>query len=425
MSQFQIIFFGFILILLILLNIFFSISETALMSVNRYRLRHLARLRKSYATRILHLLKRPDRLLGVILIGSTFTNVLASSLATLIAFHFWGDKGAIITAFLLTFFILIFAEITPKTLAALFPEKVARIVAYPIELVLKILSPFVWIANSIANGVLHLFHVHVKQLPVEPLSREELRTAVYDTGGKISRQFQHMLLSILDLGKLSVNDVMIPRHEIEGINLQQPWSEIKEQIIHSPNDFLPVYEDNINQVCGVLHSKELLNLLLSNPDFQKDAFGALLHDPYFVPEGTPLNIQLAHFQQSQDKMAFVVDEYGEMMGLLTLQDILEEIVGDFTISVSAIKRIQEEADGSYLVEGGVTIREFNRQTNWDLPDQGPRTINGLIIEHLEALPHVGTSILVAGYPIEIIQVKENRVKLARIFANLGGAEKRR
>lgn len=422
MSHFQITIFSVTLILLILLAAFFACAETGLMAVNRYRLRHKARLKKRYAIRLLQLLKRPDRLLGAILIGSTFANMLASSLATLIAFHFWGDEGALMAAIVLTFIVLIFAEIAPKTLAALYPEKVAYWVAYPIQLVLKILYPAVWLANAITNGFLRLLHIRVNNYAVEPLSREELRSVVYDTAGKISRQYQNMLLGILDLSKLTVDDVMIPRHEISGVDIEQPLEAIIAYINKYHQDWIPVYRENINQIIGVLYTHEMLRLLLSKTAINKELLQQFLQEPYFVPEGTSLNIQLGYFQQSQDKVAFVVDEYGEVLGLLTLNDILEEIVGDFTSSIASGKRIQHQPDNSYLVDGALTVREFNRTTGWELPLGGPRTINGLIVEYLEALPHTGITVLITGYPIEIIQVKDNRVKLARIFTRLEGKE---
>lgn len=402
-----------ILVLLILLAAFFSCAETGLMAVNRYRLRHKARMKMKYAMVLLQLLKRPDRLLGAILIGNTFANMMASSLATLLAAHFWGEKGAILTAFLLAFVVLIFAEIAPKTLAAIYPEKIARLVAYPIGWILKILYPAVWVANTIANGMLRLLNVQISEDLFEPLTREELRSVVYDATGKISRQYQKMLLGILDLSKLTVNDVMIPRGEIRGVDIDQPLEAIIAHINQYHQDWIPVYRENVNQMLGVLHTHEFLRLHLSRTNIDKELLEHFLQPPYFVPEGTSLNIQLIHFQQNPDKVAFVVDEYGEILGLLTVKDIIEEIVGEFT-SMAHGKRIQQQPDGGFLVDGAMTVREFNRATSWELPVGGPRTINGLIVEYLEALPHPGTAVLIKEYPIEIVQVKENRVKLARI-----------
>lgn len=418
MTHTQIILFSFILVLLILLSAFFSCAETGLMAANRYRLRHKARLKKRYAILLLKLLKRPDRLLGAILIGSTFASMLASSLATLIAFHFWGDKGALLSAVVLTFVVLIFAEITPKTLAAIYPDQVAAWVAYPIQFILKVLYPFVWFANSITNSFLKLLHITVTARVIEPLSREELRSVVYDTTGKISRQYQNMLLGILDLNKLTVDDVMIPKREILGIDVEQSYEMIVEKIIKTHRDWMPVFRKNIDQIIGVLYAHDVMSLLFSTSLINKEILLKHLQEPYFVPEGTSLSVQLAYFQQSQVKIAFVVDEYGDIQGLLTLNDILEEIVGDFTSSVGLQQRIQKQPDGSYVVEGGTTIREFNRITGWALPFSGPRTINGLIVEYLQALPHKDTAVLIANYPIEIMLVKDNRVKLAKVLPQL-------
>ncbi|HLB42661.1 MAG TPA: CNNM domain-containing protein [Gammaproteobacteria bacterium] len=422
MSQFELISYSAILVLLILLAAFFACAETGLMVVNRYRLRHKARLKKRYAIRILQLLKRPDRLLGAILIGNTFTTILASSLATMIALHFWGDNGAFLVAILLTLVILIFAEITPKTLAAIYPDQVSRFVVYPIQFFLRWLYPVVWFANAIANRFLRLLRIKVGNYSIESLSREELRSVVYDATDKISRQYQHMLLSILDLNRLTVDDVMIPLHDIQGINIEQAHNHIIEQVKQSVQDWIPVYRGHINQVIGVLYLRDVMRLLLLNDTLAIESLQKQLKEPYFIPEGTLLHIQLTYFQQHPDKIAFVVDEYGEIQGLITLNDILEEIVGDFTTSIAIGKQIKKQIDGSYLVDGKITIREFNRVAGWDLPLRRPKTINGLITEHLETLPHTGTSMLIAGYPIEIIIVKENRVKQARIFPRLPDAQ---
>lgn len=421
LSQLALLFYSIILIVLILLAAFFSCAETGLMAVNRYRLRHKARQKKRYAVRLLQLLKRPDRVLGVILIGSTFTTILASSLSTLIAMHFWGDHGAFLVAIILTFIILIFAEITPKTLAAIYPDQVSRWVAYPIQFILQCFYPLVWMANTIANHLLRLFKINVRAYSIEPLSREELRSVVYEATGKISRQYQHMLLSILDLNRLTVDDVMIPLHEVSGINIEQSWENILRQIQQAQQEWIPVYRDNINQMIGVLHQRDVMRLLIVHKTFNKELLQQHLQEPYFIPGGTLLHIQLNYFQNNLNKLAFVVDEYGEIKGLITLNDILEEIVGDFTSTVTS-KRIEQQVDGSYLIDGTVTVREFNRVTEWELPLHGPKTINGLITEYLEALPRIGTSVLIAGYPIEILVVKDNRVKKARIFPRILSAE---
>jgi Mg2+/Co2+ transporter CorB len=403
--------------LLVILSGFFSMAETALMSVNRYRLRHKARIKKHYAVLVLRLLKRPDRLLGMILIGNNLSNIVASALATVLVLNIWGEESVILSTMVLTVVILIFAEVAPKTFAALNPDRVSRFVIYPVYFMLKIFYPFVWTINMIANTLLRIFDVKVGNRQLEPLSREELRSVVYDTTGKVSRQYQNMLLGILDLNKVRVDDVMIPRHEIIGVDIDQPWDIIQKQLSVSSHDWLPVYRDNMNQLLGLFQLRQLAVSLIGGKVLDKELMLKRLIEPYFVPEGTPLQTQLLHFQRMRKRIAFVVDEYGEIRGLLTLEDILEEIVGEFTTNVASTNKIEPQDDDSYLVDGAVTIRELNRVTKMEFPLRGPRTLNGVIIEYLEALPQAGTCVKIAGYPIEIIQVKENRVDVARIYPN--------
>ncbi|MDR3477468.1 MAG: HlyC/CorC family transporter [Gammaproteobacteria bacterium] len=415
MSHYQLAAFIIILFLLIFLCGFFSLAETALMSVNRYRIRHKARLKKRSAMLILKLLKRPDRLLGMILIGNCVASIVASALATLLAEHYFGDVGVVLATISLTFVVLIFAEVAPKTVAALYPDQISKTVAYPVYVLLMLFYPFVWFTNAIANGLLKLLHVNVSNRHHEPLSREELRSVVYDTAGKMSRQYQNMLLGILDLNKVAVENVMIPRHEIHGIDITQPWDVIQKQLTSSQHDWLPVYREDIDQILGVLHLRELMALYTAGKKIDQEVLLKKLKEPYFVPEGTPLNIQLLNFQRQRKRLALIVDEYGEIQGLVSLEDILEEIVGEFTTNVATNHKVKLQADGSYLVDGAIPIRELNRATQWDLPTNGPRTLNGVIIEYLEAMPHTGTCVRINGYPIEIIEVKENRVTWARVF----------
>lgn len=418
MSHSALIIYSVVLVVLVFLSGFFSSAETALMSINRYRLRHKARLKKRSAILILKLLKRPDRLLGTILIGNTVTNIFASSIATLLGLILLGEKGVVIFTIVLTFFILIFAEVAPKTVAAFYPDKTAKLVAWPVFIILKFFYPLIWIINGISNGFLRLLRIKVSDLGTEPLTREELRSIVYEGTGKVPHQYQNMLLGILDLNKLTVDDVMVPRHEIVGIDLDDSWEKVSQQIANSQYDYLPVYRENINQVVGVLHVRELMRVTLIETLTQEKLLH-ILKETYFVPEGTLLNLQLQNFKQNKQRMALVVDEYGEILGLLTLKDILEEIVGEFTTSVTvASKMIQLQSDGSYLVDGAVTVRELDRVTHWELPTKGPRTLSGLIIEHLESIPKVGIGIKIANHPIEIMDVSENRVKTARIFPQI-------
>lgn len=399
-------------------------AETALMCVNRYRVRHKARLKKRYAVLILRLLKRPDRLLGMILIGNNISNIVASALATLLAVHFWGDSAVVLSTTVLALAVLIFSEVAPKTVAALYPDQVSRVVVYPIYFMLTLFYPLVMSINLISNGLLRLFHIKLDNNQFEPLSREELRSVVYDTSRKMSRQYQNMLLGILDLNKMRVDEVMIPRHEIFGIDIDLPWDLIQKKLAHSPHDKVPVYREDINQVLGVFHLRDITASYASAKTFDRDFLIKKIKEPYFVPEGTPLHTQLTNFQKLKKRLAFIVDEYGEVRGLLTLEDILEEIVGEFTTNAASTSRVEAQPDGSYLVDGGATIRELNRVTHFTFSTRGPRTLNGLIIEYLEALPHAGSCVKISGYPIEILQVKDNRVEIAHIFpkGSTGGGE---
>jgi Mg2+/Co2+ transporter CorB len=264
--------------------------------------------------------------------------------------------------------------------------------------------------------LLKLLHINVRgHAPLEQLSREELRSVVYDTAGKMSRPYQAMLLGILDLNKVTVDDVMIPRHYITGIDVEQPWDNVKQQLARNPHAWMPIYREQVNDVLGFLHVRELTEKLLRGGEINRESLLKLAKEPYFVPEGTPLNIQLLNFQQLRKRVALVVDEYGEVMGLVTLEDILEEIVGEFTTNVISTAKINLQPDGSYLVDGTIMLRELNRVTKWKFPTTGPRTLNGLIVEHLEALPKAGIGMIINNYPLEIVQVHENSVKQARIY----------
>ncbi len=404
------------LILLIFMGAFFSAAETGLMAINRYRLRHDARMKKRRALLILRLLKRPDRLLGMILIGNCLANIIASAITTLLAIHFFGDKGVILATILLTFVILIFAEVAPKTVAAIYPERIARWVSWPVFLLLKLFYPVVWLINTISNGLLRMFRVKVIGHSAEPLSKEELRSVVFETSGRMPHHYQNMLLGILDLNKVTVNDVMVPQHQIIGIDLEQNFESIKELITKTTYDWLPVYRENVNNIVGMIYLRDLMHDILIHQTLSKDIIRKVMHEPYFVPEGTPLNIQLLNFQRKHKRTALIVDEYGEVQGLLALADILEEIVGDFTTDVAGTtKIIQMQKDGSCLVDGSVTLRELNRVTGWTLPTQGPRTLSGLIIEYLESIPRAGTCIKINDHPIEIVHVHGKMVKVAHIF----------
>lgn len=386
------------------------------MSLNRYRLRHLAKAKHKGALRAYRLLEKPDRLIGLILLGNNFVNIAASVITTIIAQRLFGDAGIALAAGLLTLVILIFAEVTPKTLAALHPERVAFPAAYVLELLLKIFYyPLVWPISIITNGILRLLRVSVdKEDTAEMLSREELRTVVNEAGVMISGRHQKMLTSILDLEKVTIDDIMVPRNEIAGIDIDADWEETVRALTSTQHTRLPVYKSDINDIVGIFHLRRALRLMANN-EFNKEKFRTIIREPYFIPIGTPLNTQLLNFQKHKRRSGIVVDEYGDIQGLVTLEDILEEIVGEFTTDPSQqAKDIHPQKDGTYLIDGSATIREINKSLHWQLPTDGPKTLSGLIVEYLEAIPEQGVSLRIANHTIEVIQTKDNTVKIARL-----------
>jgi len=402
---------------LIILSAFFSGSETGLMTLNRYRLRHLARARHPAAIRAQKLLERPDRLIGLILLGNNFVNILASTLTAVIAVRLVGEAGLVIGAALLTLVILIFAEVTPKTLAALHPERVAFPAAFIYGPLLWLMYPFVWVVNSIANALLKLIGVRPEDSSADALSQEELRTVVLEAGAMIPKRHQDMLLNILDLENVKVEDIMIPRKEITGINLEDDWNTIVRQITSSQYTRLPVFRDSIDNVVGFIHLRKVLPLL-KRDRLDEQTLESLVKEPLFIPENTPLNRQLLNFQRERRRVGLVVDEYGDIQGLVTLEDILEEVVGEFTTDpLTSIRDYIPEEDGSFLVSGSTNVRDLNRVLNMELPTDGPKTLNGLVLEYLEDIPEPGTSVLLAGYPIDIVQTKGNLVKTLRVHAD--------
>ena len=402
-----------LLLLLLLLSAFFSGSETALMSLNRYQLRHKAREGHRGARRAERLLKRPDRLIGLILLGNNLVNFSMASLVGIIAYKIGGEPAAAFGTVALTLVVLIFAETAPKTLAALHPERVAfpaAMIYYPL---LKITYPFVWLTNLCANGVLWLLGVRGGDTELQSLTREELRTVVFEAGARISSRYRSMLLSILDLEQVTVDDVMVPHNEIIGIDLEGDNAEIERIISDSQHSRLPVYRDSIDQVVGILHLRMLANL--AKTELTKSTLQRLVTEPYFVPEGTPLSTQLVQFQRRKERIALVVDEYGDIQGVVTLEDILEEIVGEFTTDPGDdIDDVVSEGTDTFIVDATANIRELNRSQEWELPTDGPKTLNGLIVELLETIPAPGTSLNVNGYPIEIVESDENRVRTVRV-----------
>ena len=347
------------------------------------------------------------------MLGNTFANILASAIATVLAAHYFGDVGVIIATILLTLVVLIFAEAAPKTLAAMHPEGVAYGTSLPLKILLKILYPLVWLVNIVANGTLRLLRVRVKRRGIEPLSAEELRTVVNEATGKISSNYQQMLLRILDLEQVTVEDVMIPRNEIKGIDLEDRWEDILDQLTSAEHGHLPLYRDNIDQVHGILNLRKILSLLQQRT-ITKAAMIEMADKIYFVPEGALLSKQLLNFQKEQKSVGLVVDEYGDIQGLVTLQDILEEIVGEFEFNIEDMSRmLRKQKDGSYVVSGNIPVRELNRIAGWQLPTVGPKTLSGLMIEYLEMIPVVGIAARIGGYPMEVIQVSGNTIRQIR------------
>ena len=407
------------LFLLILLSAFFSSSETGLMTINRYRLRHMADKKHPGAMRAEALLQRQDRLIGLILLGNNVVNVFASMLMTLIALRIYDDAGFIFAAgIVLTVIILLFAEVTPKTLAALHPERIAFPAAYVYTPLLRLVYPAVWVINVIANGLLRLLGVSPEDSSAHTLSQEELRTVVAEAGAMIPKRHQAMLLNLIDLEKVTVEDIMVPRNEVTGIDIEDDWDSITRTLTDSQYTRMPLYRENIDKVIGVLHMRDVLPHLYRG-ELDHASLQNIARDAYFIPENTSLNRQLLNFQRQRRRIGFAVDEYGEIQGLVTLEDILEEIVGEFTSDPWArFEEIQPQDDGCWLVDGSVSIRNLNTALGMSLSTDGPKTLNGYITETLEMIPVINTTLLLDNHPVDILQVKENMVKTARIHPRL-------
>ncbi|HET7370427.1 MAG TPA: HlyC/CorC family transporter [Gammaproteobacteria bacterium] len=403
-----------ILVFLLIASAFFAGTETALMSINRYRMRHRARAGHRGAQLAERLLRQPDRLIGLILLGNNVANIVASSLVTIIALRSGGEATLAIAQGLLVLIILVFIDLMPKTLGALRPEQVSYPAAYIYAPLLKLLYPFVWVVNAIANGLLSLMGVRIDEASGQPLSRSELRTVVVDAGAIIPKRHQRMLLNILDLEEATVEDIMVPRSEITGIDINDDWDDIVAQLTQSQHTKLPLFADSIDDIVGMIHLRQVLRPL-GRGELTPESLKALARKPYFVPEGTSLHRQLINFQNVRRRIGLVVDEYGDIQGMVTIEDILEEIVGEFTTDPAAShKDIFPEPDGSYLVNAGIAIRALNRALKWQLPTAGPKTLNGLILEYLEDIPEPRTSVRIGAYGIEIVQTGDNAVKTVRI-----------
>lgn len=401
---------------MVLVSAYFSGSETGMMTLNRYRLRHLAKQGNRGARRVEKLLRRTDRLLSLVLIGNNLVNILASALATIIGMRLYGDIGVAISTGVLTFVILLFAEVLPKTVAALYPEQIAlpsSLLLVPLQ---KIMLPLVWLLNIITRILMRIMGIKVPSNLNDALSKDELRSIVNESRSLISRRNQDMLISVLDLEKVSVGDIMVPRNEIVGINVNDEWRSIIRQLTHSPHGRIVLYRDNLDDAIGMLRVREAYRLMTEKQEFTKENLLRAADEIYYIPEGTPLNIQLVKFQRNKEKVGLIVDEYGDIQGLVTVEDILEEIVGDFTTSMSPTlaEEVIPQSDGSVLIEGGANIRELNKAFNWTLPEEEARTVNGMLLEALQDIPEVGTHTQIGNYQIEILAVQDNMIKQVRI-----------
>lgn len=406
-----------ILAVLILFSAYFSSSETGLMSINRYRLKHLANEGKASAKRVEKLLERPDRLIGLILIGNNLVNIAATSLATILCVRLYGDVyGPLVVTVGLTFIILVFAEVTPKTYAALYPEKIAFPSSIILVPLLIFFTPVVKFINFITNGLLKLLRINTISGDEHALSQEELRTVVHEAGALIPQKHQEMLVSILDLEKVTAEDIMVPRSEIYAIDVNDDWKKIQKQLTQSQHTRVLLYRDSIDDAVGFMHVRDALRLL-SKDQFTKATMLRAVREIFFTPDSTPLHSLMYKMQAERERIGLVVDEYGDIQGLVTLEDILEEIIGDFTTSMvpDHSKEALSQQDGSYLVDGSANIRELNKELNWAFPTDGPKTLNGLILEYLEDMPDANVSLRLAGYPIEIVELNENMIKKVRII----------
>ncbi len=385
------------------------------MAINRYRLKYLAREKNKSAIRIEKLLRRPDRLLGIILIGNNFVNILASALTTILFIKLYGDVGVLIGSILLTIVILIFSEVTPKTFAAIKPEPLAFFSSLPLKILQKLLFPLVSVINYFSNFLLKFLGINKTENESEDVSPEELKAILETSGDLIPTRYQDMLLSILELDKISIEEVMTQRSEIIGIDLSDDFDEILEQLQKNQVDFLPMFDQNLDDLRGMLDLYGITNFLsLAEKDL--DNLVDVSSEAYFIPENTSLSQQLFNFQKERKRVGIVIDEYGSVKGLLSLEDILGEIVGELAKNTDDSKfEIMEQRDGSFLIDASIPIREINRKLECDLPLNGPRTLNGLILEQIETIPEANVSINVQNTIIETVLVRNNMIKIARLI----------
>ncbi|EMA8650600.1 HlyC/CorC family transporter [Cronobacter sakazakii] len=404
------------LIVMVVVSAYFSGSETGMMTLNRYRLRHLSKQGNRAAKRVERLLRKPDRLISLVLIGNNLVNILASSLATIVGMRLYGDAGVAIATGVLTFVVLVFAEVLPKTVAALYPEKVAFPSSFLLGPLQIIMMPLVWLLNMITRVLMRMVGIKADNVVSAALSKDELRTIVHESRSQISRRNQDMLLSVLDLEKVSVSDIMVPRNDIVGIDINDDWKSIVRQLTHSPHGRIVLYRESLDDAIGMLRIREAWRQMNEKKEFTKEVMLRAADEIYYVPEGTPLSVQLVKFQRNKKKVGLVVNEYGDIQGLVTVEDILEEIVGDFTTSMSPTlaEEVTPQNDGSVVIEGSANVRELNKAFNWRLPEEEARTVNGMILEALEEIPSAGIRLRLHQYDIDILDVQENMIKQVRI-----------
>ncbi len=406
---------GIVLIVLILISAFFSSAETSMMAINRYRLKSLSAKNDTKAKRTEKLLSDIDSLIGTILLGNNFVNIFASSVATVLAIKLWGEGSVVYSSIVLTFVILIFAETTPKTFAAKNPEKIALPASYLIEFFVKIFQPFVWIIAKLSKFILGIIGVKDNK-QYNKLNSAELRMVLHDAKPIIASNYQKMLLNIVDLEKVKVEDIMIPRHELISVDVNN-HQDMLEHLERTQHNRLLTYDKSQDNITGVLHMRDIVNLF-ARDEFSVEAAINLIREPYFIPEGTSLSIQLEHFQKLKRRLGLVVDEYGEVRGMIVFEDILEEIVGQFTSNQSeVIKEINKQKDGSYLVDPRISIRELNVEINISLPVTNAKTLNGLILEELQSIPSRDVSLKIDGVLIEVVQITDQTIKLVKIRTN--------
>ena len=393
------------------MSAFFSGSETSMMAINRYRLKHLVKEKNKSAKRVAKLIERTDRLLGVILIGNNFTHTLSTALATVVAIRIWSDSAVLAVTVFMTIIMIIFAEVMPKTIAALKPESIAFPSSYLLKPLSKVLSPLITLVSFVSNGVTKLIGIDLDSADKDELRPEELRTLLQTSG--VPKRQEEMLMGIFDMDYLSVNDVMIPKNEIVGIDLNDDIEQVLEQLQKIDFTYIPCFEDSIDNIQGFLSLNKKADFLGNNIQ-SKEMLKAGLQEPLFVPENTPLYKQLANFQSSGRRVGLIVDEYGDIEGIITLRSILEIIVGEIATESIEKMDIMPQADGTYLIEGGMMMRDLNKRLEWELPTEGPKTLSGLILEEIQTIPDTNIGLTIEGYRIETVLIKDNVIKLAKL-----------